>query len=84
MCGPRAAAGSCGRHPDPTTFERKKFAVAHITFEVCDHPKNGCTFALIAGEAARPDPRPLFTGHVPPGMAAELRALADYIEGVEP
>lgn len=72
------------RHPSPTTFERKRFLVAHITFEVCDHPKNGVTFALIAGEAARPDPRPLFSGHIPKGMAAELRALADEIERIEP
>jgi hypothetical protein len=72
------------RHPDTTRFERKRFSVSHITFEVAAHPKDGTTFALIAGEAARPDPRPLFTGHVTPGMAAELRALADEIERVEP
>lgn len=73
------------RHPNPTTYTREAFEVAHITFEVANHPENGVTFALIAGEAeTAKDRRPLFTGFVTPDMAAQLRALADRIDEVAP
>ena len=72
------------RHPDTTTYKREQFQVAHITIEVADHPKNGCTFALIAGEAiAAKDRRPLFTGHVEKGMGSQLRRLAARIDELE-
>lgn len=72
------------RHPNPKNFERKKFKVAHITFETCDHPENGKTFALIAGDALlAKDRRPLFTGFIIPGMARQLRELAFEIDQLE-
>ena len=68
---------SKSRHPAPSTYERRQFAVGHITFELCDHPENGATFALIAGEAMHAkDKRPLFSGHVEKGMGSALRRLA--------
>lgn len=70
------------RHPDPGTYRRECFEVAHLTFEVAEHPENGVTFALIAGQALNArDRRPLFTGYVTPEMPAQLRALADRLEG---
>ena len=45
--------------------------------EICDHPADGRTFALIAGQALEAkDRRPLFTGYVKKGMATQLRKLA--------
>lgn len=79
------SAKSCSRHPEPVTFAREQFQVGHITLEICDHPDNGVTFALIAGEAVHArDRRPLFTGHVPRGMATDLRKLAHRIDELEP
>lgn len=75
---------SCARHPEPRTFEREQFKVDRITFEICDHPENGVTYALIAGEAVhKKDRRPLFSGHVARGMAKELRKLAHRLDELE-
>lgn len=64
--------------------DRTRMAVGHITFETLICPRGGITFALIAGdarsEAAR---RPLFAGHVVPGMATELRRLAHHLDDLE-
>lgn len=74
---------SKGRHPDPTTFARERYSVGHVTFEVIDHPTDGATFALIAGEASdAAHRRPLFTGFVSADMPAQLRALADRIDAI--
>jgi hypothetical protein len=75
---------SRARHPAPCGFERETFEVGHVTVEVCDHPENGVTFALIAGEAVHArDRRPLFTGHVSRGMATQLRRLAHRLDELE-
>jgi len=75
---------SKARHPDTTTFPREAFEAGHVTFELCDHPDNGVTFALIAGEAlSARDRRPLFAGHVPRGMATQLRKLAHRLDELE-
>lgn len=72
------------RHPDPKTFEREQFPVGHITFEVLDHPQNGKTFALIAGDAvSAKDRRPLFSGHIQKGMGRQLRQLAHRLDELE-
>ncbi len=72
------------RHPDPVHARREPFKVGHITFEICDHPDNGVTFALIAGEAVHVrDRRPLFSGHIAPGMARQLRKLAHRLDELE-
>ncbi|WP_417257372.1 hypothetical protein [Celeribacter sp.] len=72
------------RHPDPSDFDRELFEVAHITFEVVDHPEYGQTFALIAGHALHAkDRRPLFSGHVEQGMGTQLRRLAHRIDELE-
>lgn len=72
------------RHPDPKTFKREHFKVAHVTFEVVAHPEDGSTFALIAGEAMHAkDRRPLFSGHIEPGMGTELRRLAHRCDELE-
>jgi len=72
------------RHPETTTYEREKFIVAHVTFELCDHPKNGVTFALIAGDAIdAKDRRPMFSGHISKGMGSQLRRLAARIDELE-
>ncbi|MBS9718974.1 hypothetical protein ACFFUT_12415 [Pseudohalocynthiibacter aestuariivivens] len=60
------------RHPNPKSYEREKFAVTYVIVEVCDHPENGQTFALIAGEFPADGVRPLFTGHIEQGMATLL------------
>ena len=71
--------------PDPKTFEREQFKVGMITFEIIDHPENGQTFALFAGEALRPEDqkRSLFSGHVRKGMGTELRRLAHRFDELE-
>ncbi|GAA6190876.1 hypothetical protein [Phaeobacter sp. NW0010-22] len=75
---------SKGRHPKPKTFERVSFRVGHVLFEVCDHPQNGATFALIAGEATEAKfKRPLFTGFVQRGMGTQLRRLAHHFDDLE-
>lgn len=72
------------RHPDPETYERERFKVGLVTVEICDHPKNGVTFALIAGEAVHAkDRRPLFSGHVHKGMATQFRKLAHRLDDLE-
>lgn len=69
------------RHPDA---KRETFQVSHVTFEICDHPEYGVTFALIAGDAiTAKDRRPLFSGHVTKGMSEELRELAFRIRQLE-
>jgi hypothetical protein len=60
------------------------FEVGHVTFEVCDHPEHGVTFALIAGEAVHArDRRPMFSGHVAVGMGTQLRRLAHHLDDLE-
>ena len=72
------------RHPNTTTYQREKFIVAHVTFELCDHPKNGVTFALIAGDAIdAKHRRPMFSGHIKKGMGSQLRRLAARIDQLE-
>lgn len=69
------------RHPNAI---RERFEVGHITFEICDHPEDGRTFALIAGQALEAkDRRPLFTGYVKKGMATQLRKLAHRFDEME-
>ena len=78
------SAKTLARHPAPTTYEREQFEVDLITFEICDHPDHGVTFALIAGRAASAkDRRPLFSGHVSRRMAGDLRRLADRLDALE-
>ncbi len=75
---------SRARHPDPKTYARERYRVGHILFEVCDHPENGKTFALIAGEATEAKfLRPLFTGFVQRGMGTQLRRLAHRFDELE-
>ena len=70
------------RHPEK---DRKTFEVGHVTFEVCNNKEYGPTFALIAGEAQHSkDRKPLFSGHIPTGMAEQLRELAFHIRQIEP
>lgn len=72
------------RHPEPQRHERKRFAVAHVVFEVADHPENGCTFALKVGDPLTASERPpLFSGHIEPGMGTQLRRLAHHIDDLE-
>ena len=72
------------RHPEPVHARRERFEVGHVTFEVCDHPDNGVTFALIAGQALHAaDRRPMFSGHVARGMATQLRKLAHRLDELE-
>lgn len=60
---------------------RRTFSLGHIAFEVNSHTTYGLTFGLRTSEW--PDARPtLFSGHVHPGMTAELRALADYLDSL--
>lgn len=73
-----------GRHPNPTSFKREVFHVAHVTFEVCDHPKNGATFALIAGNDPEATRRKMFSGYIESGMGTQLRRLAHRIDELEP
>lgn len=75
---------SKARHPDPVGAVRERYQVAHVTFEVCDHPEHGVTFALIAGEAVHAkDRRPMYSGHIPKGMGTQLRRLAHRIDELE-
>jgi hypothetical protein len=75
---------SRARHPAPEGFTRERFEVGHVTFEICDHPEHGVTFALIAGQALfAKDRRPLFTGHVARGMATQMRRLAHRLDDLE-
>ena len=71
------------RHPDPKTYKREAFPVSHVIFEVCDHPVNGKTFALFAGDFPVKDRRPMFSGHINKGMGTQLRKLAHRIDELE-
>lgn len=52
------------RHPDTDGARRERYEVGHVTVEVCDHPRDGATFALIAGQAVHAaDRRPRQPGH---------------------
>lgn len=78
------SAKSKARHPDTTVARRERFEVGHVTVEVCDHPRDGATFALIAGQAMHAaDRRPLFSGNVARGMATQLRKLAHRFDEIE-
>ncbi|PHP28018.1 hypothetical protein [Limimaricola cinnabarinus] len=66
-----------------STAPRVRFPLAHLAVEVVSEPGNTPFFALIACEALRAvDRKPIFSGPVPSDMAAQLRALADHLEGV--
>lgn len=66
------------RHPDAP---RETYVVGHCTFEIS---ADQGTFALIAGDALMAkDRRPLFTGHIEPGMATQLRKLAHRLDDIE-
>lgn len=72
------------RHPEPKSYERERFWLDHVMFEICDHPDCGATFALIAGEATEAKlRRPLFTGHIKRGMGTQLRRLAHRFDELE-
>lgn len=73
-----------GRHPDRTR-NRQHFDIAHVRFEVEDHPEYGCTFALrpVLDIHHPKVPPVLFSGHILPGMATELRRLAHRIDELE-
>jgi hypothetical protein len=69
---------------NPQYVKREHFQVAHLTFEICDHPEGGQTFAIIAGEALRArDRKPMCSGHVQIGMGAALRRLARRCDALE-
>ena len=69
---------SKGRHPGA---QREQFQVGHVTFEIAPDDK---TFALIAGEAVdAKHRRPLFSAHIPKGMAEQLSELAFRIRQLE-
>ncbi len=68
------------------TRKRKEwiFPVAHMTVKVVDCPEHGRFFKLIAGYGELPERKnTLFSGHVPQGMAAELRRLARRVSALE-
>jgi hypothetical protein len=68
----------------PQGYARQQFPVAHVRFEVADHPENGSTFALLIGDPiTAQDRRPLFSGHIEPGMGTQLRRLAQHIDRLE-
>lgn len=64
--------------------EQKTFRIAHVNFRVTDCPKNGVTFALIAGDEGLPERQTrLFSGHIEKGMATALHRLAAHISTLE-
>ena len=70
------------RYPDAVTQGRQYFDVAHVQFELIDHPQNGVTFGLRTKFG--PDNRGcLFSGHIERGMGTELRRLAHAIDALE-
>jgi hypothetical protein len=76
--GPRNGMKDGQRTPTKET----DFSVAHITFRVREYKDGQETFALYAGDANQIDNRvrPLFTGFVEAGMAAQLRDLAKKVD----
>lgn len=75
MAGKSAPLTPSMRRPGPG---RERFRVEHVTVELLPE---AMTFCLCAGDALAPkDRRPLFTGLIKPGMAAELRDLARRID----
>ncbi|NOX39736.1 MAG: hypothetical protein GXP05_04275 [Alphaproteobacteria bacterium] len=72
---------SARRHPYPQTFKREEYCVAHMLFQVIDHPKDGPTFSL--GSALHPSKPALFTGFVEKGMGTALRRLAHRFDELE-
>lgn len=74
------------RGNDPETWRHHtQFPMAHVVFEVCDHPVHGITFAVRArlDPLAERIPPAFCSGFVTPGMAAELRKMADVLDGLE-
>lgn len=72
------------RAPDPKGTTRETFMIAHVLFELCDHPEHGVTFGL----RPRNDPgeapaKLLFAAHVPPRMAEQMRIVADRLDELE-
>lgn len=66
------------------TRTERIFHVEHVGFRITDDPKSWPWFAIFTGLDEKPTPKnTLFTGPVNPGMAAQLRELADYVETLE-
>lgn len=77
-----SAHGGRARAQNAQKIPRQSFDVAHVQFELIDHPDNGVTFGLRAKYG--PDNRPcLFSGHIEAGMGTELRRLAHAVDVLE-
>jgi len=61
---------------------RQQLEVAHMTFETLVDPRGGTTFALFVGDMIN-KPKPLFTGHIEKGMAAQLLELSAHVRQLE-
>lgn len=63
---------------------REKFAVGHVAFEV-EESQGAATFCIrVRHDAHMPKvPPPLCSGLIEPGMARELRKLAQKVEEIE-
>lgn len=58
----------------------EEFPVEHLRFRFGGNPADASAFVLTT-EA--PGGKPLFTGFVHPGMAQQLRAMADHVAVLE-
>lgn len=63
-------------------IKRETFDVAHVQFELIDHPEDGVTFGL-RPKYGPEDRRCLFSGHIELGMGTQLRRLAHAIDALE-
>ncbi|OAN71111.1 hypothetical protein A8B82_21195 [Sulfitobacter sp. EhC04] len=71
------------RHPEPSKLKRERFPVGHVSFQIIDHPEHGVTFSLRPDGEAFQDKPALFSAHVEPGMADQLRKLAHRLDELE-
>ena len=73
---------SRGKAPEPTTYRREHYPLAHVQIELIEHPKDGITFGLRTREG--PEGRLcLCSGFVEKGMATSLRRLAHRLDELE-
>ena len=57
-------------------------SVQHVRFDLSGSTEDGAWFALFPVAAAAMPGKALFSGPIGPDMAAELRGLADAIDGL--
>lgn len=62
---------------------QQRFRVAHMVVRTTIDRETGITFGLYPDRDGAETRAALFSGHIEPGMANQLRALADHFDDLE-